>query len=211
MRQRLHTFARCNFLKFERNETAFVKVIVATAIAAACTASFAADGFYAGLGVGAVGGELKLSKNGASTVGKTSTVGLIEGGYAFSLDKDWGVALGATYDFNNTKFTGDLGIHAEGKNHYSLYAQPYWKLSPATSVFAKLGYHSMKTDVSGNLGSASKALAGFGWGFGLRTDATKNIYLQAEASWVDYESKTQSGIDMKPKTTAGILSIGYQF
>lgn len=199
------------------------KTLVAIAIAAASTGVLADgfNGFYAGVGVGAVGADTKLNLGPFSaTVGETTTVGVLDVGYSLPINSTkFGVALGATYDLNETK-SGELEIYGlkgelQGKDHYSVYVQPFYMLTQDSAVFAKIGYHSMKGElllnVCGDQSSESMNLNGVGVGLGARVFATKNIFIQAEAGWVDYGSKTKGEVDVKVRSTNGTISVGYSF
>lgn len=203
------------------------KTLVAIAIAAASTGVLADgfNGFYAGVGVGAVGADTKLNLGPFSaTVGETTTVGVLDVGYSLPINSTkFGVALGATYDLNETK-SGELEINFEGhglkgelqgKDHYSVYVQPFYMLTQDSAVFAKIGYHSMKGELllneCGDQSSESMNLNGVGVGLGARVFATKNIFIQAEAGWVDYGSKTKGEVDVKVRSTNGTISVGYSF
>lgn len=195
------------------------------ALAGTCSLANASDGFYVGAGLGAVGANTKISDStGNGTWGQTSSVGVIDAGYTAQINQTWGVGVGATLDTNKTRFgessffkpndPNNQDIAFRGKDHYSVYVQPFLNLTPGTTVFAKLGYHAMKRDEidSANADkSFSQRLNGIGYGVGVKTMMTKNTYLQAEAMWVDYRSKTMSPDDYKTKSTAGIVTFGYQF
>lgn len=81
--------------------------------------------------------------------------------------------------------------------------------------------------------STSMNLSGVGYGLGVKTYISKNVFLQAEANTVSYHSKdltsafspllvapqarisaqaeTSAGLSAKVKTTTGIVSIGMNF
>lgn len=196
------------------------KTLAAIAIAVASSGALADgfNGFYAGVGVGAVGADTKLNFGPlGATVGETTTVGLLDVGYSLPIrNTKFGVALGATYDLNDTK-SGKLEIfdlkgELQGKDHYSVYVQPFYMLTQDSAVFAKIGYHSMKGEVLVNGQSMeSMNLNGVGLGLGARVFATKNVFFQAEAGWVDYGSKTKGEVDVKVRSTNGTVSVGYSF
>lgn len=195
----------------------FKKIAIIAAIAATTSTAFAGEGFYAGVGVSAVGSNFTRTEGElALRTGETSTVGIIDLGYATQVNKDWGIGFGMTYDMNKTKAGGikdaDQDINFSAKNHYSVYVQPTFNLNSNTAVFGKIGYHAIKgevTDADGN--SDSLNFHGMGYGFGVKTMATKNIYVQTEVMWVNYKSKTDALDTNKVKTTSGLVTVGYQF
>ena len=195
-----------------------IKTVIVTVLASACSFANAGDGFYVGAGLGAVSANTKESDStGNATSGQTSLVGVIDAGYTVPINQSWAIGVGATLDTNKTRlgessYANEYDITFRGKDHYSIYVQPFLNLTPGTAIFGKLGYHSIKLDLdSATAGeSFSQRLNGIGYSFGLKTMVTKNAYLQAEAMWVDYRSRTVAPYDYKTTSTAGIVTLGYQ-
>lgn len=201
--------------------------LVAAATLAISSSALAADnfaGFSAGLGLAAVGSELEITDFTAGdtfTEGQTSTVGLLDLAYACQLDPQWAIAVGATYDLNNIQAGQGKGIgymyDNEFDTHYSVYLQPLFAVTANTAVFAKLGYHWMDLEAK-ETGTPSIKLdyRGTGYGFGVKTFVTPNLYLQAEAQWIDAGS--ESFVDgfgdqykVKASANSGIFSVGYRY
>ena len=202
--------------------------LVAAATLALSSSAFASDnfaGFSAGLGLAAVGSELEITDFDAGdtfTDAQTSTVGLLDIAYSFQLDPQWAVAVGATYDLNNIQAgqgKGSSGMYDnEFDTHYSVYLQPLFAVTANTAVFAKLGYHWMDFEGKDSSGTPPVELDydGIGYGFGIRTFVTPNLYLQAEAQWLDLGSESfvdSFGDQYKIKASAnsGIFSVGYRY
>ena len=201
--------------------------LVAATTLALSSSAFAADnsfaGFSVGLGLAAVGGELEVTDVAAGdtfTDAQTSTAGLLDLAYTFQLDPQWAIAVGVTYDLNNIQAGQGKGIgytyDQEFDKHYSVYLQPLFAVTANTAVFAKLGYHSMDLELKETgIPSHSEGYSGIGYGFGVKTFVTPNLYLQAEAQWLDLgsESFVYGGTDLKVKASAnsGIFSVGYRF
>ena len=166
--------------------------------------------------------------------------------YNFSANNNFFIGIGATYDFNKTKIGsqtiafgadafddgGDtlngVVVNSKGelKDHYSVYLQPAHLLNNTTALFAKIGYHESNSIYSVNgTGNANftvtpesfkKSHTGIGYGLGLKSFLNNNVYIQAEAEYVDYNSKTLDfgeGVtaSIKPETISGRISIGYKF
>lgn len=173
--------------------------------------------FSIGLGLAAVGGDLKMSDSSTSgSIGQTTTVGLVDVSYYQKVANDWAVSMGLTYDLNKTKageanVSGFGSVDFKGKNHYSIYMQPFYIINKDTGVFAKIGYHSIKGEETVDGVSYSKTFSGIGYGLGVKTFVNDNVYLQAEVQWVNYSGETVQGIKYKPKSTSGIFSVGYRF
>lgn len=175
-------------------------------------------GFSAGLGAAVSGGEATYSnKDGSSSLGKRSILAVVDLGYSYQIDPLWGIGVGATYDINKAKFgetsSATSQSKVEGKNHYSVYLQPFVVVSPSTAVFAKVGYHSIKMVAKEtNKPDFSKKTNGIGYGLGVKTLIADNFYVQAEAGVVDYSKKTGSNNNsLRLKSTTGMLSVGYKF
>ena len=64
--------------------------------------------------------------------------------------------------------------------------------------------------------SGSRNFKGWGYGVGLKTLLTNNLFLQVEAEYIDYKSQSVTGTDdivykFKPESLSGTISIGYRF
>jgi opacity protein-like surface antigen len=204
----------------------FRTIAFIASIAAASSVAMAGEGFYASLGIGAVGAnyhrtEAATANDGALdlNVGQTNSIGVVDLGYAIALNKDWSLGLGLAFDLGKTKAGSlidagppSLSIKFSGKNHYSLYVQPSYNLNDSTAVFGKVGYHTIKgevIDIDGN--NDSSKIHGLGYGLGLKTMVTKNVYIQTEVMWVNYKDEVGAADTNKLKTTSGLVSVGYQF
>ena len=165
--------------------------------------------------------------------------------YNFPSNNKFFVGIGVTYDLNKTNIgkqsltfgpdaeaNGDslegIVVNAKSKlkDHYSIYLQPSYLVNNTTALFAKIGYHEARSTYSiGGTGndyftvtpaSYKKKHDGLGYGLGLKTFLDNNIFIQAEAEYVDYNSKTidfGEGItaSLKPETISGKISVGYKF
>jgi opacity protein-like surface antigen len=142
--------------------------------------------------------------------------------YSFPVDNNFLISIGATYDFNKIKagsvtYGEDYSLKASLKDHYSFYVEPTYAFNNSTALFAKLGYHQAKgsvTDVIDGVSTTeSKNFEGWGYGFGIKTFLNNNVFIKAEASLVEYDKETfnELGLDFKPETVSGLISIGYKF
>jgi opacity protein-like surface antigen len=164
------------------------------------------------------------------------------------------LGLGATYDFSKTKtggFTSSFEINGDEdatftidsnlKDHYSLYIQPTYVINKDSAMFAKVGRHYAKSSVKsaggfivgegatlGLLGddkTVSKNIEGWGFGLGLKTFLTSNLFVQLEGGIVEYDKiNLPFSVDWlddgnvidntgshKIKTTNAMVSLGYKF
>ncbi len=121
------------------------------------------------------------------------------------------------------------------KNHNSLYLAPMYLVTDKTALFGKIGYHQIKgnldykvnydfesdTDADANVDlsnvndSASKRFKGWGYGIGLTTMLSNNLFVQVEGEYINYKSETATVDDIsykfKPENLSALVSIGYKF
>lgn len=176
--------------------------------------------------------------------GKQEVVGGINMNFGFAVSQQVIMQVGVTADLGKTSIysesyavsepnyaeMGAFGI--KEKNHYSLYVAPGYLVSPKTMIYAKIAYHSMKSEVSDNYSGtdngaafsksakSSKSFKGYGLGAGVQTMMSDNLYAYAEVQRVQYGKETilnsvdgtrSEKLDMKPRTTIGTIGIGYRF
>ncbi len=192
-----------------------------------------------------------ISGAGSVDMGKNSTIGVLDLGYGFRVNPNFVLGVGGTIDLGKTK-SGAVKVNSSGeilpgvssgpliqligKNHFSLYAQPTWLVTPETGLFFKVGYHQMSRGQEGMLGAMlaeqtggapSMKFNGIGYGLGIKTYISKTVFVQAEMGMVNFKSKdlmpllgamgaeaTEGGLERisaKVKTTSGIVSIGMNF
>ena len=186
---------------------------------------------------------------------QTNVIPGVDLNYGFAMGNNFVLGLGATYDFSKTKtggFTSNYVINGEDatftidsnlKDHYSLYIQPTYVINKDSAMFAKVGRHYAKSSVKsaggfvvegvtvGLLGddkTVSKNIEGWGFGLGLKTFLTSNLFVQFEGGIVEYDKINlpfRSVVDFgdgdvvfedntgshKIKTTNAMVSLGYKF
>jgi opacity protein-like surface antigen len=203
--------------------------------------------FKTGTGFGTLsGGDGIDSKLGD----QTNVIPGVDLNYGFAMGNNFVLGLGATYDFSKTKtggFTSNYLINGEDatftidsnlKDHYSLYIQPTYVINKDSAMFAKVGRHYAKSSVKsaggfivegvsvGLLGddkTVSKNIEGWGFGLGLKTFLTSNLFVQFEGGIVEYDKiNLPFSLDAddtyddntgshKIKTTNAMVSVGYKF
>ena len=183
---------------------------------------------------------------------QTNVIPGVDLNYGFAMGNNFVLGIGATYDFSKTKtggFTSNYLINDEDatftidsnlKDHYSLYIQPTYVINKDSAMFAKVGRHYAKSSVKsaggfnlegvtvGLLGddkTVSKNIEGWGFGLGLKTFLTSNLFVQFEGGIVEYDKinlpftldVNSPGIILdntgshKIKTTNAMVSLGYKF
>ncbi|MBU3555094.1 outer membrane protein [Polynucleobacter sp. UB-Piko-W3] len=192
------------------------KLLVASLLALAGTGAMAQsnafEGFSAGVKVSSVGTSTTISDNaGSVNLGQQSIVPTVELGYAYGVSKEIVLGLTATYDLTETKAGSVNNVNLKGENHYSINFKPGYVFNNTTQVYAIVGYNSMTGKISNGGAKATSTYNGFGGGAGIQALISKNIYVQAEVQQLTYDSKTFSGVTVKPSATVGTLGLGYKF
>jgi len=217
--------------------------------------SLALSGSYVGgsgkVNTGDLLNDLVFSGSGiAANLGdQTNIVPGVDLNYGFAIGNNFVLGIGATYDFSKTKTGGfnfngtinnedsTLTLDSTLKNHYSLYIQPTYVINKESAMFAKVGRHYAKSNVSstgtnylygGAFGDSPRKnnVEGWGYGLGLKTFLNNNFYIQAEAGIVEYDrvnlpyiseginidsSQSFTSSSIKQKTTNATISVGYKF
>jgi opacity protein-like surface antigen len=172
-----------------------------------------------------------------TTTAKNNFIAGVDFNYGFAIENNFVIGLGATYDFSKTK-TGEstvpivldedevtLTFNNKLKNHYSLYIQPTYVINKDSAMFAKLAKHFAKAsitesltgavDPSGNvIHSESKNIEGWGYGLGLKTFLSNNLFVQAEVGIINYEKYETTNFgptSYKPEIVNATISVGYKF
>lgn len=184
------------------------------------------EGFNAGLGLGYVQPYVKYTDNlgGYYKWDERDFVPQVDLGYTKAINDKWLVSIGVNADLSKTNAgttSATYGpVETKIKDHVSVYLQPTYVIDSASAAFAKIGYHTAKVDAIGQPGANwidDKFRAhGIGYGAGYKRFITDHFFAQAEIQRVDYEKKsfmdgTGYAWDYRQKTTAGILTLGYQF
>jgi opacity protein-like surface antigen len=129
-------------------------------------------------------------------------------------------------------------VGSQLKNHRSIYIQPTYVVNKDSAMFAKFGRHYAKANVNSlfcsNLNiyddsdcggvytqQSNKTIHGWGYGLGLKTFLTENLFVQAEGGIVKYSSynlpdavdNEDTYLSTNTKTTVknATISIGYKF
>ena len=194
-------------------------------------ASVAIFGAIAGAEVKGSGSEsTTVASTGSGSVGQVTPIGGFDISYHFPTSSG-SLGFGGTYipieaEIGQGTLTSGTGGSVSGKlkDHYTLYVQPALNINKDSAVYFKVQYAHADLAISGATGSDN--LQGWGGGIGLKTFLDKNIFIQAEANYTEYDSvsgrnvtKTQGAgtgsttttVSGTPYLAQGIISIGYQF
>ena len=95
----------------------------------------------------------------------------------------------------------------------SFYVEPGFMLSEKNLGYAKVSYNRASVKAQGGATSTTQDITGSGFGFGIRTLLSKNLFLQVEVDRIQFGSARFSGetVDFKSSATMGSLGIGYKF
>ena len=189
------------------------------------------EGFSVAVGATTVGTRNGLSVtdtsanvNASLDLGKTDNTLTGEVGYTMPLNNNFAVELGLNVDQNNSinagRFSeGGVAVNFTAGSHYSIYIKPMYKINDSSSLFFKLGSHSVKGKTSIKEGavsdSAEGTYTGTGYGGGIKSYLNNNVFIQAELTITDYNRKTfvsgDTTTSYQPNSTAGTILVGYQF
>jgi opacity protein-like surface antigen len=189
------------------------------------------EGFSVAVGATTVGTRNGLSVtdtsanvNASLDLGKTDNTLTGEVGYTMPLNNNFAVELGLNADQNNSinagRFSeGGVAVNFTAGSHYSIYIKPMYKINDSSSLFFKLGSHSVKGKTSIKEGavsaSAEGTYTGTGYGGGIKSYLNNNVFIQAELTITDYNRKTfvsgDTTTSYQPNSTAGTILVGYQF
>lgn len=190
------------------------KIVLASVLALGCASAWADTaaftGFNAAVGLNFGNASTKFNIPGMinANLGEDSAWGSLSGEYGFALGSQAVLGVGASVDLGDTKYGtfgfGNAPATIKATDKYSVYVAPGYALSKDTLAFVKVGYHNAKM--------GSESFNGFGFGLGVRTMLNKNLFLQLEATRLDFSSKDLGGgASVKPTSTFGTLSVGYHF
>ncbi len=193
-----------------------MKKLRTIAAAAAClvtpfafsqTSNFEGLSVLGGVNVGTSTFEYN-AKNGSSSGSVTSTSSnfLIQGEYAFAINPQFTLGVGATLGAGDLVFgTGSAG-DIKLKDTYAAYIAPGYLLNDSTLIYAKLA------SISGTAYDAtSVSLSGIGYGLGARFMDNKNMYYQVEFIQNQYQDKDFPTVTNKFKGSLVSFGLGYKF
>jgi opacity protein-like surface antigen len=185
---------------------------------------------FAGPSMSIYGSNLKSSMT-ATTLdlgddnetGKTEKTKLaygIDAAYTFGIQKDFFVALGLSYQINDTSFgsftdSADIVSSYETTKAYSLYISPMFALNNNTAVFLKGSLNTINIVETYNDAPVAtldiEIKNKFGYGFGIQHMINKNVFAKLEYEKIDFGSKDVDGVKYEPETQAFKIGIGYKF
>ena len=148
---------------------------------------------------------------------KTKLAYGFDAAYTFAIQKDIFLALGASYQINDTSFgsfTDQFENIAsyETTKAYSLYISPMFALNNNTAVFLKGSLNTINIAETYDGDTTDIEIKNkFGYGFGIQHMINKNVFAKLEYEKIDFKSETVDGVKYDPETQAFKIGIGYKF
>lgn len=179
------------------------------------------EGFSGSLNMSLVSSGIKLTGDGLvgdGLGGKQEYSAGVDLGYGVKLSDTGIFTVGIDADFvQPTVFTltadGDT-LTAKQKNRFGIYFAPGTVIGKDTLIYGKVGYNSMKGEVTGSGGwdiRRSETFTGFGYGLGIKTMISPQAFLKIELNRLSFGSETVGAAQYKPSATTGVLGIGTSF
>jgi opacity protein-like surface antigen len=160
---------------------------------------------------------LDLDVNETGKTEKTKLAYGLDAAYTFGIQKDFFVALGLSYQINDTSFgsfidSGDFVSSYETTKAYSLYISPMFALNNNTAVFLKGSLNTINIVETYDGDTTDIEIKNkFGYGFGIQHMINKNVFAKLEYEKIDFGSKDVTGVKYEPETQAFKIGIGYKF
>ena len=155
-------------------------------------------------------------------VGKTDLLTEINIDYGYQVTDEFLAIMGLSYSFNDgDKIKGyqksyhpdytDKSASAETDNVLTLYVGPAYEISNNVLGYAKLYYQNFDLDTTNNVGfsSGSYEVHSYGLGIGMKSQLTKNLFINTEISRQMYDDS--SFVDHSLDTGSTIASIGLSY
>jgi opacity protein-like surface antigen len=151
---------------------------------------------------------------------KTKLAYGLDAAYTFGIQKDFFVALGLSYQINDTSFgsftdSDTIVSSYETTKAYSLYISPMFALNNNTAVFLKGSLNTINIVETYNDAPVAtldiEIKNKFGYGFGIQHMINKNVFAKLEYEKIDFGSKTVADVKYEPETQAFKIGIGYKF
>lgn len=150
----------------------------------------------------------------------SNTLGRLAFNYGLPTSDKLVVTLGASYTAGKSKAsTSDYvgTANAVYDNMYALYIAPTYVVNDTTAIFAKASYNSASARLSfaSAYGSSfvtdKNTIDGFGYGVGITTFVSKDVFLKAELEKINYGNNDIDGSALKSRETNATIAVGIKF
>ena len=149
----------------------------------------------------------------------SNTLGRLAFNYGLPTSDKLVVTLGASYTAGKSKASTSAYVgttNAVYDNMYALYVAPTYVVNDTTAIFAKASYNSASarlsfTTTEGAYVSDKNTIDGFGYGVGITTFVSKDVFLKAELEKINYGSNDIDGAVLKSRETNATIAVGIKF
>ena len=150
----------------------------------------------------------------------SNTLGRLAFNYGLPTSDKLVVTLGASYTAGKSKAStsGYLGTtNAVYDNMYALYIAPTYVVNDTTAIFAKASYNSASarlsftSDIVDSFVTDKNTIDGFGYGVGITTFVSKDVFLKAELEKINYGNNDIDGSTLKSRETNATIAVGIKF
>ncbi len=139
--------------------------------------------------------------------------------YDFQPFTRFAIGFGGSYKFGESKDVSQSDNNSMTiSNAASFYIAPTFLVSDTTGIYGKISFNAAKGKYldQGNFLNDDESIKGFGYGFGVKSFITKNLYLLAEVERVNYGKENYRLDDfvsysVDTKTTNATISLGVKF
>ena len=139
--------------------------------------------------------------------------------YDFQPFTRFAIGFGGSYKFGESKDVSQEGNNSMSiSNAASFYIAPTFLVIDTTGIYGKISFNAAKGKYldQGNFKNDDEFIMGFGYGFGVKSFITKNLYLLAEVERVNYGRENYRMDDTESysvdtKTTNATISLGVKF
>ena len=139
--------------------------------------------------------------------------------YDFQPFTKFAIGFGGSYKFGESKDVSQSDNNSMTiSNAASFYIAPTFLVSDTTGIYGKISFNAAKGKYldQGNFLNDDEFIKGFGYGFGVKSFITKNLYLLTEVERVNYGRENyriddDESYSVDTKTTNATISLGVKF
>jgi len=139
--------------------------------------------------------------------------------YDFQPFTKFAIGFGGSYKFGESKdVSQNDNTSMTISNAASFYIAPTFLVSDTTGIYGKISFNAAKGKYldQGQFLSDDEFIMGFGYGFGVKSFITKNLYLLTEVERVNYGRENyriddDESYSVDTKTTNATISLGVKF
>lgn len=166
-----------------------------------------------------VGGEFPESPESIDHDGQSNSIPRFALNYDFQPFTRFAIGFGGSYKFGESKDVSQSDNNSMTiSNAASFYIAPTFLVSDTTGIYGKISFNAAKGKYldQNQFLYDDEFIMGFGYGFGVKSFITKNLYLLAEVERVNYGRENyriddDESYSVDTKTTNATISLGVKF